>query len=611
MLKAMRKNTKTVLWIVILAFIGTIVFAWGMQYTASQRMRNYVAKINGQEITADEYLFYYDRLQRQWESQNPQSELGEDQRAKFQYDAWRELLRNVLLQQQVRKYGVTVSDAEMVDFLQKYYYAIPEIMQLSVFQTNGQFDYNKYLAIMNSKDPSAGPFWAQIETLVRPKILEFKLSSAVFSTARVSDQDVINRYKEYNEYYKVKIVHVRSDQFNRQVQAIPDEELKAEFEKNKEKYRQPERAYIKYVRFAKSSSKEDEMRVEDEALKVRDEALKAADSAGFAALAKKYSQDPSAAQNGGDLGWFGHGQMVPAFDSAVFKLKPGELSQPVRTSFGWHLIKIWGKKSDKNQNLVHASHILLKVEPSAEWTDQLKSMADNFAKGAAKEGFEKTASEMQLAVDSSNIFTRDASITGLGYYTEINQFVFSSKPGSVSPVYNLPGTFAVVKVEKRFPAGIPKFGEMKKNAYADAIRRRASQLALQKARNIWQLVQKGESIESAATRYQEKVDTSHIWGWGSWVPGMGDSPAFLGSVIRAYQNKQRYIPPVPTDVGFAMGELLQYLPYDAGRFAAAKDSTAQSLFQKRRTDAFNAWLTQLQKESKIEDYRMEVLGANF
>jgi len=611
MLKTMRNNTKIVLWVVIAAFIGTIVFAWGMQYTASQQIRNYVAKINGEQTTGEEYLFYYDRLVRQWESQNPQSELPEDQRAKLHYDAWRELLRNVLMQQEIKRYGLRVTDGEVLEFLQKYYYAVPELTQIEYFQTNGQFDYNKYISLMNVKDPAAGPFWAQIEALVRPKILEFKLSNAVFSTARVSNQDVVNRYKEYNEYYKVKFVHVRSDQFRTQFPTPAEEELKTELEKNKEKYRQPERAFIKFVQVKKTSSLEDEQRAEDEALKIREQAQKAVDSAAFAELAKKYSQDPTAAKNGGDLGWFGRGQMVAAFDSAVFSMKPGQLSQPVRTSFGWHLIKLWSIKKEKNGERVHASHILLKIEPSSEGGEQLKTMAENFSRRAVEEGFEKVASEMQLVIDSSNIFTRDASISGLGFYTEINQFVFSNKPGSISPVYNVPGSFAVVKVEKRFPAGIPKLEEIKSIVRANLMRRTTMEQARQKAEGIWQLVQKGASIDSATARFNETVASEHIWGWGAWVPGMGDAPAFLGAVIRAHQQKQRFIPPVPTDIGYVLGELLQYLPYEVGRFTAARDSTALALNQKRRTDALNAWLAQMQRDADIEDYRMEVLGANF
>lgn len=611
MLKTMRKNTKIVLWIVIAAFLGTIVFAWGMQYTASEQMKNYVAKVNGEKITTDEYLFYFDRLARQWEAQNPQSEMPEDHKAKLHYDAWRELLRIVLMQQQTERYGLSVTDGEVLEFLQKYYYAVPELLQIEVFHTDGQFDYNKYLAIMNSKDPSAGPFWAQIEALVRPKILEFKLSNAIFSTARVSNQDVVNRFKEYNEYYKVKIIHVRSDQFRTRISVPTDAELKAEFQKNKERYRQPERAFVKFVRISKTSSLEDEQRTEELAFKVREAVKQHSDSAAFAELAKKYSQDPTAAQNGGDLGWFGRGQMVAAFDSAVFSLKPGELSQPVQTSFGWHLIKLWAKKKEKTGEQVHASHILLKVETNTEAVEQLKLATDNFVKQAQERGFEKAAGEMQLAVDSSNIFTREASITGLGFFTEINQFVFSNQQGALSPVYNVPGAYVVVKVEKRLSAGIPKFEDVKNMVRANLSRRKTMQLARQKAETIWQLVQKGVSIDSAAIQSKETVDAPHIWGWGAWVPGMGDSPAFLGGVIRAHQTKQRFIPPVPTDVGYALGELLQYLPYDAGRFAAAKDSTAQSLFQKRRTDALNAWLAQMQRDADIEDFRMEVLGENF
>ena len=610
MLKTMRKNTKIVLWVVIAAFIGTIVFAWGMQYTASQQMKNYVAKVNGEKITTDEYLFYFDRLAKQWEAQNPQSEMPEDQRVKLHYDAWRELLRNIVMQQQTERYGLGVTDGELVEFLQKYYYAVPELLQLEVFQTNGQFDYNKYLAIMNSKDPAAGPFWAQIEAMVRPKILEFKLSNAVFSTARVSNQDVVNRYKEYNEYYKVKIVQVRSEQFRTQA-APSEEELKTAFNENKEKYRQPERAHITFVRFAKTSAVEDERRAEDEALRIRSEALKAADSAAFAALARQYSEDPTAGRNGGDLGWFGRGQMVPAFDSAVFALKPGELSKPVRTNFGWHVIKLWERKKTKGEEQVRASHILVTVNPSTEGSEALKTSAETFARRAGEEGFDKAAFEMKLNIDSSNIFTRDASITGVGFFTEINQFVFSNDPGAVSPVYNVPGSYVVLKVEKRLAAGIPKFEDVRNMVRSDFVRRKTMEQARQKADEIWKLLQSGTPIEAAAARFGDTVGTEHIWGWGAWVPGMGDAPAFLGAVIRAHQQKQRFIPPVPSDLGYALGELVQYLPYDAGRFAAAKDSTTQSLYQKRRTDALNAWLAQLQRDADIEDYRMEVLGANF
>ncbi|MCI0406178.1 MAG: peptidylprolyl isomerase [candidate division Zixibacteria bacterium] len=610
MLKTMRKNTKIVLWVVMAAFLGTIVFAWGMQYTASQQLKNYVAKVNGEKVTADEYLFYFDRLARQWETQNPQSEMPEEQRVRLHYDAWREMLRNVTMQQQTDRYGLRVTDGELVEFLQKYYYAVPELLQLEVFQTNGQFDYNKYLAIMNSKDPAAGPFWAQIEALVRPKILEFKLSNTVFSTARVSNQDVINRYKEYNEYYKVKILQVRSEQFRTRI-SPSEEELKKAFQENKEEYRQPERAHLTFVRFSKTSELEDARRAEEEAHRIRTEAAKAADSAAFAAVARRYSTDPTTERNGGDLGWFGRGQMVPSFDSAVFALKPGELSQPVRTGFGWHLIKLWGKKKAKEGEQAHASHILVKIEPSNVETEGLKTTAENFARRAADEGFEKTASEMRLVIDSSNIFTRDASITGVGFYTEINQFVFSSKPGTVSLLYNVPGAYVVVKVEKRLPAGIPKFEEVRNIVRSNFTRRKTMEQARQKADEIWRLLQKGAPIEAAAAQFGDTVGTEHIWGWGAWVPGMGDAPGFLGAVIRAHQQKQRYISPVPTDLGYALGELVQFLPYDAARFAAAKDSTTQSLYQKRRTDALNAWLAQLQKEADIEDYRMEVLGANF
>ncbi len=611
MLKTMRNNTKIVLWVVIAAFLGTIVFAWGMQYTASEKMRNYVAKVNGREISSQEYDFYYDRAQRQWEQQNPNAEATEDLRLRFHQQAWNDLVREVLQQQEMQRFGIRVSDAEVVEFLQKYYYAVPEIMQVTAFQTNGQFDYNKYIGLMNSKDPQAGAFWAQIEALVRPQLFEFKLSNALFSTVRITEQDIDRQYREYHEYYRVKILAVRSAQFRARLSAVGEPKLKEEFEKNKDRYVQPERAAVKSVSFSKSSGVEDEQFAEDEALKIRDEAAAARDSGAFAEAAKKYSDDPTVGSNGGDLGWFGRGQMVAAFDSAVFAMKPGELSQPVRTSFGWHLIKLWGKKKDKSGEQVHAGHILIKVEPNREVFDRARTAAEEFQRAALEEGFEKAASARNLKIDSSNIFTREASITTLGVVPEVSRFIFSKKPGAISPVYNLPEGFTVVKVDQRLAAGLPEFVHIKSAVRSDILRRESRELARQKAQTIWRQVQGGASIDTAAAVHSERVVNELIWGWGAWVPEMGDAPAFLGAVIRAHEKKERLIPPVPVDNDFFIGELLEYIPYDSAKFAAARDSTAQFLLQKRRTDAYNTWIVDLQRKADIEDYRMEVLGANF
>jgi peptidyl-prolyl cis-trans isomerase D len=448
--------------------------------------------------------------------------------------------------------------------------------------------------------------------LVRPQLLEFKLSNVVFSTARVDEEDVVNAYKEANDYYRVKMALVRPDQFRQQQAGLPEEEIKAEFEKNREKYRQPERAVVRFVRFSKTSTPEDEQRVLDEITLLRKEAREAKDSAAFAELAKKRSQDPTAAQNGGNLGWFGHGQMVPAFDSAVFALKPGEVSRPVRTQFGWHLIKLWEKKKDKAGETVRASHILLTIEPSADALEKQRAASEEFSRAAVAEGFEKAAAGRGLKIETSNIFTRDASIQGLGLYSEISDFVFRNKPGTVSPSYNMQGAFAVVKVEKRLPAGIPDFQDVRAAVRGEILRRRTDALARKKAADIYAMAKGGTSFEAAVSYHGEKIsDEELIWGWGAWVPGMGDASAFIGAAIRANQKGEKLIPPVPCDLGYIVAELEQYLPFDPARFAAARDSTTQVLAQKRRGDAYNAWLADLKRKADIKDYRMEVLGTNF
>src|SRR5687768_11592604 len=263
--------------------------------------------------------------------------------------------------------GITVSDAEVR----------AQILPFPGLQENGQFiGEQRYRQLLSQQVPPMTP--ADFERSVRESLMLDKFRAGLTEWMTVSDAELEREYKRRNEKVTLDVVAVLADNFKTQVTPT-DAEISGHYDKNKERYRIPDRRKIKFVRINPGElagkievSKADAERSYNEQLgkyttpeqirashillttEGKDEAsvraqaeqiLKEAKAGGdFAALAKKYSQDETNAAQGGDLDYFGRGRMVGAFETAAFALKPGEVSDLVKTEFGYHIIKLTDKK---------------------------------------------------------------------------------------------------------------------------------------------------------------------------------------------------------------------------------------------------------------------------
>ena len=268
---------------------------------------------------------------------------------------------------EAERHGITVTDAELG----------AQIMAIPGLQENGQFiGEQRYRQLLLQQNP---PMTVdEFERSVRESMMLDKFRAGLTEWMSVADAELEREYKRRNEKVTLDVVAVLSDNFKTQVTPT-DAEIAAHFDANKETYRVPDRRKIRYVRVnpAELAAKiaipradvertynerigtystpeqirashillttegKDDAAVRAEAEKVLKEAQSGAD---FAALAKKYSQDESNAQNGGDLDYFSRGRMVPDFENAAFALKPGEISNLVKTEFGYHIIKLTDRK---------------------------------------------------------------------------------------------------------------------------------------------------------------------------------------------------------------------------------------------------------------------------
>ena len=275
---------------------------------------------------------------------------------------------------EARRLGLQVSDAEVAQ----------RIIAIPAFQQNGVFaGEDVYSRVLESQRPPLSK--AEFEDNLRRSLLVEKLHSALTDWVVVPDSDVTSEYRRRNEKAKVELVVFSADKLRDQV-TVSDADLAAWFDGHKETYRIGEKRKIKfllvdvealrakilvapaevekyyrqnqpqYVTPAQVRASHILLKTEgkdDAAVKAKAEALLKQVRAGgnFADLAKKNSEDEASAKNGGDLDYFGHGRMVKEFEDAAFALEPGQISDLVKSPFGYHIIKLVDKKPETTKTL--------------------------------------------------------------------------------------------------------------------------------------------------------------------------------------------------------------------------------------------------------------------
>ncbi|MCJ7498168.1 MAG: peptidylprolyl isomerase [candidate division Zixibacteria bacterium] len=598
MMKTMRKMTHSILWIVIAAFVGTIVFAWGMQFTSRKSKQGVIAVVNGKDIPVQSFQYLYENKLK--EAEKKEEEVTDQVAKNLRDQTWTELVDQTLLSQEVKKRGIVVTNKELYEFMKRF--PPREIMESEVFQTNGQFDYNKYRqALADQRVP-----WGQIEGYVRSQLLIAKLQETIIGAVRINDQEVYRKYVDDTQKARLNYIFIPAKEFSTTEIQISPAEIEKYFKENLDKFKMEERAAIRFVVLPKNPSKDDEEKTRARILEIRDLITSGED---FAEMAKEYSEDPTTRKNGGDLGWLKKGATQKPFDEALFALKPGEISEPVKTEFGWHLIKVLEKKKTKGEEEFHASHILLKIEPSEETLTEIKNKIDEFVLTARKVGFDIAASDEKLPFKESGLFVKGSFIPKLGLSEEVNQFVFENKPGKISDPIESQFLYYVVQIKERKPAGIPSLSEAELLVKDELLKQKLGELAYQKGMRIYEEIRKGKDFKKMAEESKEKVMDSGEFTRNSFVPGIGQDPEFIGSAFALSTNQ--ISPPVKTDQGTYILQLFSKSAVNDSTFKIQGDSLTIQLLRKKQSDFYTQWFENLKKSAKIEDFRNQYYKETF
>jgi peptidyl-prolyl cis-trans isomerase D len=504
MLQAIRDRvTGWVAWIVI-GLIGVTFALWGIDWYLKRDAQIFAARVNGVKLPVNEFRRAYqmrrDQIRiSQGENFNPDS-INEAALKKQVLD---QLVEEELLVQAAADAGFAVSDALLA----------ARIHAVAEFQLDGKFSVDRYQSILARQGMSP----AQFEHRMRRSLMISQLVSGVTNTVPVPRSTIDNSIRLFDQSRDLRYVKVPVQKYMGDVETS-DEQLRSYYESNRDKFVEPETVKLAYLelqlddiskgiaveedalvdfyeqqkhRLGKGEERrarhillnvaEDAPDEEVEAVLARANDLIARIKAGgsFADLAKEYSDDAGSASQGGDLGFFGKGVMGKSFEDVAFELDAGEVSEPVRSPFGVHIIEVTEIRAAETPPLEEVrgqlSAELVKEEAKNLFFDHMEELAQ--ATFESPDTLAPAAEALQLTIGHSDWIPRDGG-GGIGKYPQVIEAAFSDdvlESGNNSEVIEVePNHVLVIRVEEHRPSRQKEFSEVEAEIRAALLIRNAA-----------------------------------------------------------------------------------------------------------------------------------------
>ncbi len=595
MLKQLRENTKTILWVVVVAFVVSIFGIWGMNLRSggerSDAPTDIVGKVDGIEISRRLYSNKFQELYNQIKMQRGEDfELSATDRFMLLEQAWENVIQDILLSREIERLGITVTENELVSFLRRTPH--PQLRQTFV-DDNGDFDYQAYLQALS--DPQAD--WTELEKWGMAVLPSMKLETYLVSQTHIPEKDILDRFKEQNREVTARYITIPfgpEDPPYEPGQA----EIDSYYEEHKESYLEPEKRTVRLIEIRKEPTALDEEEVRTQLEEIRKEILQGED---FAESARIHSEDYVSAGKGGDLGFFGRTGLDSLFTETAFNLGIGEISEPVRTTFGYHLIKVEEKKKEDGEDQVRASHILMKVEPGYETIDSLSTLLQDLSEAIKAKGFEAGAKSLGLETEDVDPFTRGFFLKDHGYLPRVINFAFNHKTGVISSAIESETSIYYVKVLDEMPEKTRPVDDVREQVI-EGIR---FDHRKEKARKIAETVKKeavtSGDLEAVAHSRELQFSETPPFKIEDSVPGIGTGTGFSTACHMLPVN--RVSAPVLGDGAWYIIRVVSESTPDMNEFATQRQTILGELMEERSTEFLAGWYRDLRENAEIEDMR--------
>src|SRR5687768_3479836 len=463
-MQSMRSAAKYIWIFVVVAFVGVFLFTEtsGLLGTAPVTTGTAVAEVNGEDVP---YLTWMQAAQQriQQEQQQRGRSLTLDEEEQIRDAVFDEIVQNVLLEQEYKRRGIRVTNEEIVQAAQ--FSPPPQFMQSPELQTDGRFDIEKYQRFIKSAAARQQGLYFQLENYYRTEIPRAKLYEQLASEVFVTDDELWQAYRDRHDSARVTFVAFDPASVPDSGITVSDAEIRAYFDRHKAQLERPGRAAVSILSIPRTVSAADSAAVRARALALRDEIV---NGTPFEDVAKRESADTISGSQGGSLGRGPKGRFVDAFENAAFALPAGQVSQPVETQFGVHLIKVDEKKADT----LAVRHILLRFQQSDSSATRTDRKADSLANIAASQDsparFDSAAKVLNLT-PMRGVAIEGEPLTVAGTYVpSVSAWAFSGvKVGETSELFDSDGGYVLARVDSIVAGGVPTL-----DAAREEIRRR-------------------------------------------------------------------------------------------------------------------------------------------
>jgi peptidyl-prolyl cis-trans isomerase D len=547
-----------------------------------------------------------------------------------------QILKQLIFQKELeyegKRLGITVSDQERADRIKQF---LP-----TAFNGDSFVGIDRYTQEVQTRFQLTVPVF---EELVRQGLLEEKFRKLVTDGISASPAEMQQEFRDRNEKIKLDYALIKPEEL--ELKIVPtDAEIKAAYEKNRALYQLPERRVVRYalvdvnqLRQAAHVS-DDQLKaqyqqnivqyqvpnrvhvehillttvgktpaeVEEVRVKAEDILKQVKKGGNFADLAKKYSEDPGSKDKGGDLGFIVQGQTVPEFEKAAFSLDNGQVSDLIKTQYGFHIIKVLEKEPAHTKSFDEVKDSLRAPMVLAEADKQAGDTSDKIAaeiRRSNKVTLDDLANQFHLPVSETRPVSVNDQILEFGNSNEIKSKMFTLRPGELSLPIHTDRGYVVLSLKDIQPAHQGTLEEVRDRVVGDIQKQKAGELALSKAEELSRRAKAGEKFDTVAKSLGLDAKVSDPIARNGSIPGVGSGK----QLSAAFDMKNGDVSaPMVLGTSRVVYQLVDKTTPDPADYAKQEKELSEAVVQNKRAVAFQAFQValdaRLKKEGKLKIY---------
>ena len=616
-------------------------FGSGNFFGNAATTKGVVATVSGEEVTASDVQR---QARRMLEQQFPRG--GAQASALmpfFAQQAANNLISQKVVLAEARRMGLRATDEDLRNYLRQ-----GQLGQ--VLFPEGKFIGQTAYEDFASRNGFTVP---QFEQLVKQDILVSKLQALVAGSASVTDAEVKQQFEKQNTKVKFDYAFFKRDDIlktlhpadaelkayydrnkNTYVNSIPEkrqlkyvvidtnrlqaqtqvtqQDLESYYDQHRDQYRVPEQVNVRHILIkaplAGPDGKVDQKAMDAARAKAEDVLKQVKAGGNFAQLAKKYSDDPGSANEGGSLGWIGKGRTVPEFEKAAFSLPKGGTSDLVQSSYGFHIIHVDDKQDAHVKSLEEVKSEIEPLIKQQKVAQAAQKQADQLLNDARSSSLDKAAAAKGLQVISTDFVTSKDVLPGVGSDPQFMSTVFGQTANAPPDEAQIQQGYAIYEVTAIKPPATPTFEEIRSRVEQEFSNERASQLLTQKTQELSDRAKAEKDLKKAARELGAGYKTSDFVLPDGQVPDIG---SLTGPAAAAFTLKPGEISG-PVDSGSTGAVLVvtdRQSPSDQD-FAAKKDQIRDALMQRQQGEMFGLFIenlrTTMEKSGKIKINQTEL-----